>query len=219
MCTPQDEKTRTRLLHAAKVVFASDGLEKATVRKIITLAKTNIAAVNYHFGSKENLYVAVLRDYLEQRLRRNPRDGGVHALSTPRERLRVYVRSVLAQFTCDDDPVSTRLGKLLAQEFIQSSSRYFHAIIDDYCGPSYLMLVDILKPLLPGADKVVVSRCAASILGQCVLYGQAKEVINAMSPVMVLNPGNVDAVADFIVEFTLGGIERLNVGRAMPALS
>ena len=175
--------------------------------------------MNYHFGSKENLYVMVLRDHLEQRLRRNPRDGGVHALSTPRERLRVFVRSELARLACDDDPVSTRLGKLLAREFIQSSSRYFHVIIDDYCGPSYTMLVDILKPLLPGAERVVVARCAASVLGQCLLYGQAKDVISAMSPAMVLNPGNVDAVAEFIVEFTLGGMERLNVGRAMPALS
>ncbi len=49
----QDDETRARLLRAARVVFASDGLKRATIRKISTLARANIAAVNYHFGSKE----------------------------------------------------------------------------------------------------------------------------------------------------------------------
>ncbi len=219
MRDPQDEATRTRLLHAARVVFASDGPKRATVRKISALARANIAAVNYHFGSKENLYVAVLRDHLEQKLRRNPRDAGVSSLTSPRGRLRAYVRSMLAEYVCDGDPVSARLGRLLSQEFVQASSRCFHSVIENYCGPSHAMLLDIVRQLLPGSDRQTVSRCATSIVGQCVLYGHAREVISLISPDMALKPSNVEAMADFIVEFTLGGIERLNASRPGHAFS
>ena len=205
----REDETRTRLLHAARVVFASDGLKRATIRKISTLARANIAAVNYHFGSKDNLYVAVLRAHLEQKLRRNPRDAGVCSLTSARGRLRAYVRSMLAQFTCDGDRVSERLGKLLSQEFVQASTRCFHAVIENYCGPSHTMLLGIVRELLPGADRQVVSRCAGSIVGQCVLHAHSREVIGLISPDMVLKPGNIDAMTDFIVEFSLGGMERL----------
>ncbi|MBZ2170708.1 CerR family C-terminal domain-containing protein [Nitratidesulfovibrio sp. SRB-5] len=208
----QDDETRARLLRAARVVFASDGLKRATIRKISTLARANIAAVNYHFGSKENLYVAVLRDHLEQKLRRNPRDAGVSSLTSPRGRLRAYVRSMLTQFACDGDAVSARLGKLLSQEFVQSSSRCFQTVIESCCGPAHAMLLDIVRQLLPGSDSRTVSRCAGSIMGQCVLHAHASEVIRLISPDMVLKPSNVESMADFIVEFTLGGIERLSVG-------
>jgi len=214
MGIPQDEKTRTRLLHAAKVVFASDGFRRATVRKICALAKINIGAVNYHFGGKEKLYVAVLCDHLEQKLRRNPRDAGVSSLTSPRGRLRAYVRSMLAQFVCDDDSVSARIGKLLSQEFVQSSSRFFYTVIESYCGPSYIMLLDIIGRLLPGVDKVVVSRCAASIIGQCILYGHARETIALIASDLVLKPSNVESMTDFIVEFSLSGIERLSADQA-----
>ncbi|WP_167122271.1 CerR family C-terminal domain-containing protein [Nitratidesulfovibrio liaohensis] len=215
----QDETTRTRLLHAARVVFASDGLHRATVRKISALARANIAAVNYHFGSKENLYVAVLRDHLEQKLRRNPRDAGVNGLTSPRGRLRAYVRSMLVECVYDGDAVSARLGRLLSQEFVQASSRCFHSVIENYCAPSYAMLLDIVRQLLPGSDHETVSRCATSIVGQCVLYGHAGEVISLISPDMALKPSNVEAMADFIVEFTLGGIERLSASRSGHAFS
>ena len=52
----QDD-TKTRLLEAAGEEFAEKGFEGATIRSIIERAKANIAAVNYHFGDKERLYI------------------------------------------------------------------------------------------------------------------------------------------------------------------
>lgn len=58
-------KTRDRLLDAAETLFAQRGLEGASMRSITTLANANLAAVNYHFGSKEGL----LRALLEARIK------------------------------------------------------------------------------------------------------------------------------------------------------
>ena len=52
--------TKTRLLEAAGEEFADKGFEGATVRVICDRAGVNLAAVNYHFGDKEHLYVQAL---------------------------------------------------------------------------------------------------------------------------------------------------------------
>ncbi len=53
--------TRQRILAAAERLFNRDGLERTTVRAIAAAAAVNIAAVNYHFGSKEALERETLR--------------------------------------------------------------------------------------------------------------------------------------------------------------
>jgi AcrR family transcriptional regulator len=201
--------TKERLLQAARKVFGERGLQSATVREICDLASANVAAVNYHYGGKERLYVAVLRDFMERQLRQHPRDAGVTPATPPQERLRIYVRSLLSQFLGDGDPVSERLGKLLTQEFIEPS-QHFGAIFDRYCRPLHDLLRDIVRELMPGAPEVVVDRCASSIIGQCVLFDFAREAIVRMSPALELTAANVESVTDGIMEFSLGGIERLN---------
>lgn len=58
-----DEKSETqeRILRAAASEFADKGYKGASIRMISSLAKVNVAAVNYYFGSKENLYFETYR--------------------------------------------------------------------------------------------------------------------------------------------------------------
>ena len=57
--TPAD--TKTRILDAAEALFVDHGLEATSMRMITAAAGVNLAAVNYHFGSKENLIQEVFR--------------------------------------------------------------------------------------------------------------------------------------------------------------
>ncbi|CAA0082007.1 putative HTH-type transcriptional regulator YttP [Halioglobus japonicus] len=63
---PDDRSTKDRILDAALVVFAEQGFEGASIRKIVTSAGANVAAGHYYFGSKYALYSAVTMRYLEQ---------------------------------------------------------------------------------------------------------------------------------------------------------
>ena len=49
------ENTRDRILDAAERLFAEQGFAGTSLRRITTAAEVNLAAVNYHFGSKEAL--------------------------------------------------------------------------------------------------------------------------------------------------------------------
>src|SRR5438552_14802333 len=51
--------TRTRVLDVAEELFGEEGIERVSIRDITDKAKVNLAAINYHFGSKEDLIAAV----------------------------------------------------------------------------------------------------------------------------------------------------------------
>jgi AcrR family transcriptional regulator len=61
---PQHE-TRTRILDAAEELFMQHGFEGTSMRPLTSKAGVNLAAVNYHFGSKHALIEAVFRRRLD----------------------------------------------------------------------------------------------------------------------------------------------------------
>lgn len=61
MSQPDNNKdTATRILDAAEVLFVEHGFEATSLRMITQRAEVNLAAVNYHFGSKEVLFQGVV---------------------------------------------------------------------------------------------------------------------------------------------------------------
>ncbi len=55
-----ERDTRNRLLDAAEVLFAAGGSDGISVRAVTTEAEANLAAVGYHFGSKDALIQAAI---------------------------------------------------------------------------------------------------------------------------------------------------------------
>jgi AcrR family transcriptional regulator len=57
--------TKERILAAAEVLFAQRGFDGASLRQLTAAAGVNLAAVNYHFGSKDKLVEQVFRRRLD----------------------------------------------------------------------------------------------------------------------------------------------------------
>ena len=62
---PDTPDTKERILDAAELLFAEQGFAGTSLRAITSAAEVNLAAVNYHFGSKEALIGAVFSRRLE----------------------------------------------------------------------------------------------------------------------------------------------------------
>ena len=65
MPSAQPADTKTRLLDAAEKLFGQHGFDATSLRDITADAQVNLAAVNYHFQSKESLMDAVIERRLE----------------------------------------------------------------------------------------------------------------------------------------------------------
>ncbi|TCK08870.1 TetR/AcrR family transcriptional regulator [Marinobacterium mangrovicola] len=61
----KDANTATRIILAAEQLFAERGFAETTMRQITAAADVNLAAVNYHYGSKHGLIEAVATRFLD----------------------------------------------------------------------------------------------------------------------------------------------------------
>src|SRR6516165_12810599 len=84
-----EENTRDKILSAAGEVFAEHGFEGATIRAITERAGANVAAVNYHFRDKSELYSRVVLDACS--VRAAWRDAIADAPNSPQARLRSLI--------------------------------------------------------------------------------------------------------------------------------
>src|SRR5471032_3336158 len=88
----QAPETRELILDAAARIFARNGFRATTVRQITREAGVNLAAVNYHFHDKHELYVSVLKRAHQSAA--NTADAD-HA-GPPRQQLRIFIHNFLA---------------------------------------------------------------------------------------------------------------------------
>ena len=61
----EKKDVRRKLLDAAEQLFCQKGFHQTSIRDIVTKADCNIAAVNYHFGGKDKLYLKMLHRFLQ----------------------------------------------------------------------------------------------------------------------------------------------------------
>ena len=108
--------TRKRLLEATEWLFIETGYEAMSLRHITARASANLAAVNYHFGSKE----ALMQEVLSQRLDR-----------LNRERLQLLS-------ACEQEPaIGSDAAAVLAMLFIPA----FRLSHGDTSGPAFMRLL------------------------------------------------------------------------------
>jgi len=93
--TRPSELTRQALVAAATDVFAESGFAAGSVRVITQKAKANQAAITYHFGGKEGLYQAVLRNALAAFNEHALLDEEAAATLPRDEALRLFLRQSL----------------------------------------------------------------------------------------------------------------------------
>jgi AcrR family transcriptional regulator len=100
--TRVSKATREKIIKAASRAFALNGYEGASIRTIVAEADVNQAAINYHFGSKEGLYRAVLQAAVRALM--SDGDGAEGPGTLPRKTaLRRFVRGQLRPMTARDE--------------------------------------------------------------------------------------------------------------------
>lgn len=201
----KSENSRTRLLDAGEVLFAEKGFEKTTVRDITTAGHCNVAAINYHFKNKDNLYKEV------------------------------YIRRVRqlrqVRFTAIDQ-VMSRGGEATLEELIGTYARSFlEPLVDSQSGQALIMLMtremneprlskeiffeEVVRPVQERLEAAIVGLCPEgdagsvvasiqAIVGQLLHYIRRRELHQANPQLPA--PPEAGAMIEHLVRFSAAGI-------------
>ncbi|HEX9780451.1 MAG TPA: CerR family C-terminal domain-containing protein [bacterium] len=198
--------TSQRLLNVAGEVFAERGYHGATVREICRRAGVNLCSVSYHYGSKERLYVTVLRHGAEEALRAYPPDMGLGRGSTPEDALRAYVWSLLHRFLADGRP--GWYGRLMARELADPTPA-LDVIVRDVVRPLNDRLHRIVRSLLrPGTSAEEVELHAMSVIGQCLIYKTQRPILERLHDSGSHTNYDIERLANHIVRASLAAMGR-----------
>lgn len=193
--------TRERLLDAAERLFAQRGLSGTSVREITDAAGANLAAVNYHFRSKENLYnevfarrVAQLRDPI---LRAAQGVSGL-AQKDPEAALHALGRAFLAPHENRD--ASQQLLVLFARETID------HALppgllVRELLVPTTDAVTEVIRRIRPALPASAAQACARSY------FAQLMHIVKGASVGLV----PVDRQLEHAVRFTVAAVRHIEV--------
>ncbi len=199
------KQVQKRLLDAAERLFCEKGFDGTSIRDITSEAKCNVAAVNYHFSGKENLY----QEVFQRRMRslREVRLAGIEKVMS------------------ENDVTLERLLSAFAMVFIEP-------LLDNSCGRPFmkLMIREILDPHLPKrmfADEVAIPTVSAlgkaigvvchglgsketvmsiiSVISQLMNAIHLNELFGAVGNLELPVP-NISEMVDHIVKFSAAGI-------------
>jgi AcrR family transcriptional regulator len=145
--------TKQRILGAAEILFARHGFAGASLRQVTSAANVNLAAVNYHFGSKENLINEVFRRRLDEL-----NEQRLHALHDAQaqpdfnleQALEAFVRPALALSTSDQGGAA--FVRVLARAYAEHNHRLRLFLHENY---SHVLkeFASAFAKLLPDLDK------------------------------------------------------------------
>lgn len=195
--------TEKKILYAASEEFARNGYYGTTIRKICKRAKVNVAAVNYHFDSKESLYKKVFsflynfeetgEDSLLTQLQKTDSD------EEWKEALKNWVTGFLSDLI-NPDKLSEFKFQIMFKEMI-APTEVFYQIFMEYIKPRINVIENYLRKKLPpdiSYEEICIYQF--SIVSQCVFYFQNKVVVNYQMENKSFPKDYINLIANSIIE-------------------
>lgn len=202
--------TRERLIGAAEQLFSEKGLSGASLRDITAAAGTNLAAINYHFGSKDGLLRAVLDHRVAPiNQRRLEQLDALEAQRTP-PTLEAVLRAFIGPALDPDLTPTPHFVRFMAR-LHSSSDRAAQDFLRDVFGPMALRFMSKLRELLPDVSPETMHLRMQFVIGamiHSVLSTQAAQCTNLDLPIGRVPEGDLSgsALLDEIVAFCAAGL-------------
>jgi len=181
---PRTDRTRRRLIAAGIKLFSRSGFDKTTVRDVADEAGANVAAIKYHFGSKEGLHWATieavaedLRDRKIGHVLRTALPDDLGAI-TPQE-AKAILRDVMVKSLEDavSDPQGAHYSAFIQREILQPGPAAAH-FVDTVFRHNVSLTAQLVAAAtgLP-ADAPETRLKALMIVGQSVFMNMARPVV------------------------------------------
>ncbi|HEY3346364.1 MAG TPA: TetR/AcrR family transcriptional regulator [Nitrospirota bacterium] len=150
----EDLCTRARIIEAAGKLFAEKGYDRTTAREVSELAAVNPAAVNYHFGGKERLYIEAAREADRRLFNGDMLRRTLDEPTSPEQKLSDFLLE-MTKSLLDPSPDNWS-SKLIAREMSAPTNALFEVIASEM-KPNSALLKQIISRVmgLPDDDPAV----------------------------------------------------------------
>jgi TetR/AcrR family transcriptional regulator, regulator of cefoperazone and chloramphenicol sensitivity len=198
------QETRQRLLDAGIRMFAEHGFAKVTVRDIARAAEANLAAVNYHFGDKFGLYMAVLELAVAEMRKHSDITMQATPGASAEERLRHYIH-MHVRLLISIDP-GAWIFRLMIHEMAEPTPAT-EWIVEHGFQPRIRYLRALMTELLGTTDDDPrVLRCAISVHSQFLFCRPDKFRKIAFGDTLPRTEAQIEEMVEHIANFSLAGI-------------
>lgn len=205
------DDTRHQLMDAAGPLFAERGFRSTTVREICDIAKANQAAINYHFGDKENLYIECVRHAGQCCIARVPLPTWPDGIP-PETKLRDFIRMFLNRVAVDHVPAWH--AQLVMREMLmptQACAEFVKAYVRPTVGVLRGIVDEMLPASVPERNRMLIG---FSIVGQMLHYRTARSVLTLLVGPETFQALDVETLTEHITAFSLAAVERLALSEA-----
>lgn len=203
----QKAGARARLLEAAGQVFAEQGFEAATGKEIAERAGVSAAGVNYHFGSLEGLYAAVLETARDRLVASEAFAEIIGRPVPPRRKLRLLIGVVVAAIKAGKSGWALRL---IGREVTAPSPVGLKLMVSTV-GPRARLLRTLVGEIvgLPEDDPKVALACISMVAPLQLLLIADRQIVGGMHPSLDLSAMDEEALVEHFFGFAAAGLARI----------
>lgn len=202
--TDSSASTRAALITAAAPLFAEQGFDATRIRDIADKARANVAAINYHFGSKMGLYQAVMKAQAEQMIANFPLQTEDVAKASPEERLKWLVRNILRRVLGSTE--KERPTRMCIREFVEPTEALDY-LVKEIVSSQHAITRSVVEAVAERElSEDELSRMAISLVSQCFYYALAEPMLTRLGVKIPRTEEEIDVLAAHITQFSLAGI-------------
>ena len=200
--------TYNRILEAAGALFAFTGFAETTNKMIAARAEVDLASINYHFGSRNGLYQAVLVEAHRRLVSVESLQQLVAADLTARAKLKKLIEGLVESATADQG----WHAKVLSREFLSPTS-HLQALVNTEIPaklPFALSILGEITAIPPGDPSLL--RCFISVVAPCAMLLVVGPNVSPFAD--QIHRMSREALVEHLYGFAIGGLEAIGQDRA-----
>lgn len=174
---PKDDSSEKALLLAARELFYERGFHAVSTRDIAEKANVNLGCIQYHFGSKQNLFIEVVRSLLAETGCKEGRQLLLTSLASSDEAAVGLVSFLYGMLDYMLRPTGPQVCRLMFREVLGTGSQdeqlktlLVNSVLNDFYVPWIDSIKDTLKVINPLISDEELRFHTYSVIGQCSFY-------------------------------------------------
>jgi TetR/AcrR family transcriptional regulator, regulator of cefoperazone and chloramphenicol sensitivity len=202
--------TRLRLIDAAIRLFSEKGYKAVSVRQLADHAKSNVAAISYHFGDKSGLYREAFSVPVQGLL------AAAEGMNNPalgfEEFARAFYRSLLSALT-NDEARARQVMKMHHREMVEPSGM-LATFIQEVALPIHLVVLgrihfEIDAPSHTKGERAdpAIQRIAFMMFGLAMDFYVQSDFVEAFAPELIQGPNAIDDLIESLVQAACGIVQ------------